>query len=118
MKSAIAALAVACLLLASHLVAGRADEKDKEKQQVIQAGDKLTVTIDDLQGPGVQTSIKAVVDKKGDITLPLVNNVAAKGLTCAKLEQAIVKAYRDAKLIQQANVSVKFRTEEKESEGL
>jgi protein involved in polysaccharide export with SLBB domain len=119
MKVAVTALVVASILLTSAFVAAGADEnEDKEKTRVIKIDDKLTVTIDDLQGPGVQTSVKVVVDKKGEIKLPLLNNVSAKGLTRDKLEQAIVKTYRDQNLLRQANVSVKFRGEEKESEGL
>jgi polysaccharide biosynthesis/export protein len=117
-KIAIASMIVATTLFASRPLA--ADDKgDKEKDRVIKTDDKLTVTIDDLQGPGIQTAVKAVVDKKGQVTLPhLTKPVTARGLTCQKLERAVVKAYRDANLIAQATVSVKFRGEEKENEGL
>ena len=92
--------------------------KATEKNPVIKVDDRLEVTILDLQGPGVKTTVKPVVDKKGEIKLPYLNRVAAKGLTCKDLETAIVKAYRDGNLIANATVSVEFAKEKKEYEGL
>ena len=98
----------------------KAPEKDQdaEKNPVIKVDNRLEVTVLDLQGPGIKTVVRQTVDKKGEIKLPYLNQVAAKGLTCDKLEAAIKKAYRDANLIADANVSVKFAEAEKPSEGL
>jgi protein involved in polysaccharide export with SLBB domain len=46
------------------------------------------------------------VSESGNISLPLIQPIKALGLTEAQLEQAIVAAYRDANLIQNATVSV------------
>ena len=89
---------------------GAADKKDAEKDRAIQVKDKLTVSISDLEAPNKDTVVKAVVDEKGEVTLPhLKNPVKAKGLTCPKLEEAIVKAYHDANILYKANVKVVFR---------
>ncbi len=93
-------------------------EKGAEKKPVIKVDDRLEVAIFDLQGPGIKTVVKQTVDKKGEIKLPYLNRVTAKGLTCEKLEAAIKKAYRDANLITDADVSVAFAEEKKEYEGL
>ena len=89
--------------------ARRAAEK-KEAERAIQAKDKLTVSVSDLEAPNKDTVVKVAVDEKGEITLPhLKKPLSAKGLTCRKLEGAIVKAYRDANILAQANVKVVFR---------
>ena len=93
-------------------------EKDAERNPIIKVDDRLEVTVFDLQGPGVKTVVKQTVDKKGEIKLPHLNRLTAKGLTCEKLEAAIKKAYRDANLIADASVSVAFAEEKKEYEGL
>jgi Polysaccharide biosynthesis/export protein len=93
---------------------GAADKKDPEKDRAIQAKDKLTVSISDLEKPNEDTVVKVVADEKGEITLPhLKNPVKAKGLTCQKLEGVIVKAYRDANILYKANVKVAFRKDPK-----
>ena len=93
-------------------------KKDAEKTPPIRVGDTLEVTILDLQAPGVKTTVKPVVDKKGEVKLPHLARVAAKGLTCEQLEAAIRNAYRDANLLANADVSVQFAKAEKEPEGL
>jgi len=55
--------------------------------------------------------VKADVDPKGEVTLPLLSKpVPARGLTPEKLEAAIVKAYNRDGLIANAVVAVKFRS--------
>src|SRR5688572_636918 len=114
----ILALFLPCAARAADEKKGQEKDKDAEKNPVIKVDDRLEVTVFDLQGPGVKTVVKQTVDKKGEIKLPYVDRVAAKGLTCGKLEAAIVKAYRDANLIANATVSVEFAKEKKEYEGL
>ena len=76
----------------------------------LRVGDALVVTIADLEAPGKSTMVKADVDAKGEITLPLLSKpVPARGLTREKLTDAIVKAYERDKLIANAVVTVKFR---------
>ncbi len=68
--------------------------------------DGLNVSISDLQGPGQETVKVARVSESGNISLPYLGSVHAQGLTEIELEQQIVQAYRDANLIQNAQVSV------------
>jgi len=73
---------------------------------VIGKNDLLTVSITDLVGPGIESLRQARVTESGKISMPLVAQITAAGLTEAQLEQAIVAAYKDANLIQNAQVSV------------
>jgi protein involved in polysaccharide export with SLBB domain len=73
---------------------------------VIGRNDLLQVSITDLVQQGVETIKQMRVTESGYITLPLVGQVKALGLTEGQLEQAIVAAYRDANLIPNAQVSV------------
>ncbi|CAN5487312.1 hypothetical protein BH10PLA1_BH10PLA1_12120 [soil metagenome] len=69
-------------------------------------GDLIEISIDDLVGVGVTTTKQTRVDHDGNISLPLVGKVRVEGMTEAEAEQAISKAYNDAKLIRNAKVSV------------
>ena len=73
---------------------------------VIGRNDLVQVSVTDLVAPGVETQKVMRVSESGFISLPLVGQVKAAGLTEAQLEEAIVAAYRDANLIQRAQVSV------------
>ncbi|HSV14360.1 MAG TPA: polysaccharide biosynthesis/export family protein [Tepidisphaeraceae bacterium] len=73
---------------------------------VIGKNDVVNVSVTDLVGPGVETQKITRVSESGRISLPLIGQVQAEGLTEAQLEQAIVDAYRNANLIQNAQVSV------------
>lgn len=87
--------------------------KENEARQ-LRVGDGLVVSIRDLEGPGKNTIVKADVDEKGQITLPMLSKpVSAERLTREKLCDAIVKAYASDGLIANAIVTVKFRTAEK-----
>src|SRR5262249_6173656 len=68
--------------------------------------DLLNITITDLVSPGVETQKQARVSETGKISLPLIGQLQAEGLTEAQLEQAITAAYRDQQIIQNAQVSV------------
>ncbi|HWE97098.1 MAG TPA: polysaccharide biosynthesis/export family protein [Tepidisphaeraceae bacterium] len=68
--------------------------------------DLLSISISDLVGPGQETVKTARVTESGNISLPYLGPVRAEGLTEIELEQAIVQAYRDANLIQNATVTV------------
>lgn len=72
----------------------------------ISRNDVLTISISDLQGPGIETVKQARVSESGNISLPYIGQVRAEGLTEIQLEQEIVAAYRRANLIEQATVSV------------
>jgi len=68
--------------------------------------DLINVAITDLVAPNVETTRQMRVSESGMISLPLVGQVQAQGLTEAQLEKQIAAAYRQANLIQSAQVSV------------
>ena len=72
----------------------------------VSRNDVLTISISDLQGPGIETVKQARVSESGNISLPYIGQVRAEGLTEIDLEREIVAAYRRANLIEQATVSV------------
>jgi protein involved in polysaccharide export with SLBB domain len=73
---------------------------------VIGKNDLLNISITDLVGPGIESVRQVRVTESGKISMPLVPQITAAGLTEAQLEQAVVAAYRDANLISNAQVSV------------
>lgn len=70
----------------------------------INAGDLVAVSIMDLVGLDVTKTTR--IDGDGTINLPYVGSVKAAGLSPRELEQAIVKAYEDARVVQNAIVTV------------
>lgn len=83
------------------------DQKLSTADYKISANDVIQVTINDLQGPGQSTVKTPRVTETGKISLDyLPQPLQAKGLTEQQLERAIVDAYREANVIQNANVSV------------
>jgi len=72
----------------------------------ISRNDILTVSVSDLQGPGVETTKQMRVSESGNISLAYIGQIRAEGLTEIELEREIVEAYRRANLIQSATVSV------------
>lgn len=69
--------------------------------------DLLSVSVFDLLGEGTGETVKQVrVTETGSISLPFIPPVKAQGLTERELEQAVQKAYEDARLIRAARVSV------------
>jgi polysaccharide export outer membrane protein len=79
-----------------------ADNKD----YVIGKNDLLSISITDLVAPGVETIKQVRVSESGNISLPLIPPVKAEGLTEAQLETEIQRAYREANLMPNAQVSV------------
>ena len=76
------------------------------KDYQIGVGDLVNVSVTDLVGPGVETTKTSRVSESGNVSMPLVGDVHAIGLTEAQLQQAISDAYKNANLIQNAQVSV------------
>lgn len=73
---------------------------------VIGPGDVVTITVSDLQGPGLETVKTTNVSGTGNITLPLLQDpIRAEGLTENELQRAIVEAYRQAGIQERAEVS-------------
>jgi polysaccharide biosynthesis/export protein len=68
--------------------------------------DLVSVSIFDLLGEGTGEQVKQVrVTETGSISLPFIPPVKASGLTERELEDAVSKAYEDARLIRNARVS-------------
>jgi polysaccharide biosynthesis/export protein len=72
-------------------------------------GDDILVSITDLVAPSVETVRQIRVSESGRISLPLIGQLNAQGMTEAQLEQTIVQAYRDADIIRDAQVSVQVQ---------
>lgn len=73
----------------------------------ISPNDLLAITLSDIQGPNTETVKQTRVTESGNISLPFLDNpIHAAGLTEIQLEQVIVQAYKNANLIQHAQVSV------------
>jgi polysaccharide export outer membrane protein len=73
---------------------------------VIGRNDLVNVSITDLVGPGIETVKTARVSESGKLSLPLIGQIQAEGLTESQLEQSIIEAYRRNNIIQNAQVSV------------
>lgn len=82
------------------------DLQPSTNDYAIGRNDLISVSITDLVAPNVETLRTTRVSETGMITLPLVEPIKAAGRTEAQLEKAIVKAYKDANIIQNAQVSV------------
>ena len=84
-----------------------ADQRLTKGDYTVSKNDLLQVSISDLGGPGAGETTKVTrVTDSGNISLPYINSLHAAGMTEIELEQAIVEAYRNANLIQNAQVSV------------
>jgi polysaccharide export outer membrane protein len=69
--------------------------------------DLVSISIFDLLGEGTGEQVKTVrVTETGMVSLPFISPVKASGLTERELEDAVSKAYEDARLIRNARVSV------------
>jgi polysaccharide export outer membrane protein len=73
---------------------------------VIGNGDLVDVSITNLVAEGVESTKVTRVSESGNISLPLIGQIHAEGLTEDQLQTAIAAAYHNANLIQQAQVSV------------
>ena len=73
----------------------------------IAVDDVINIGIQDLQGEGTGEQIKTVrVTETGMVNLPYISPVKAEGLTELELQDAVVAAYENAKMIQHAQVTV------------
>jgi hypothetical protein len=79
---------------------------EEVRNQKVREGDKLRIRIPDLNAQGVETSFDKTVDEKGMISLPYVGLVRLAGLTDSESARAIEDKYRQANILQQAEVSV------------
>jgi protein involved in polysaccharide export with SLBB domain len=84
----------------------QADLIPSKTDYVIGANDLLSISITEVAGPGVESVKTTRVSESGRVSLPLVGSVQSSGMTEAELEKAIAQKYRDANIIQNAQVSV------------
>ena len=77
-----------------------------EADYVLGKNDLVTITINDLNGVGTETTRQVRVSESGLISLPLIKQIQAEGLSEAQLETSIAAAYADAKLLPNAQVTV------------
>ena len=83
------------------------DVKRTTENYRISPNDLLGITLSDINGPNTETVKQSRVTESGDISLPYIDQpVHAAGMTEIQLEQVIIQAYREAKLIEKAQVSV------------
>jgi polysaccharide export outer membrane protein len=71
----------------------------------IGVGDLVQVSVNDLVGLGVETTKQARVSESGNISMPLLGQIKAVGLTEDELQKAISDAYRNGQIITNAQVS-------------
>jgi polysaccharide export outer membrane protein len=82
------------------------DNKTVSADYRIGVGDLITVSVNDLVGLGVETTKQTRVSESGNISMPLLGQVKAVGLTEDELQLAIADQYRIKQIITQAQVSV------------
>jgi hypothetical protein len=69
-------------------------------------GDVIGVKIHNLEGPGLFTNSQHIV-ADGEIRLPYLSNpIVARGKTALELQQAVIQAYGNEKVLENADVSV------------
>jgi hypothetical protein len=88
------------------IIAAATTMPTSQPSQAIAADQPLTVTIDQLVGPGVDKTSNVRVAADGTINLPMIEPVPAAGLTAADLQREIADKYRQANLIHDATVTV------------
>jgi protein involved in polysaccharide export with SLBB domain len=70
-------------------------------------GDLVDVSVNDLVGLGVETSVeKRVADPQGTVNLPLIGDIKVAGLTDSEAQRPIADAYRDGDIISNAQIFV------------
>jgi protein involved in polysaccharide export with SLBB domain len=84
----------------------QADLIPSKTDYVIGPNDLLSISITEIAGPGAESVKTTRVSESGRVSLPLVGSVPASGMTEADLEKSIAQKYREANIIQNAQVSV------------
>ena len=82
------------------------DLNPSNRDYTIGRNDLVSIAITDLVAPNVETIRTPRVSESGTVSLPIIGQIKAAGLTEAALEKEITKAYRQADVIQNAQVSV------------
>ncbi|MCK5850834.1 MAG: polysaccharide biosynthesis/export family protein [Kiritimatiellae bacterium] len=79
--------------MAKALEAWQSSGKVEDKRYDIGCDDVLEISVLSLEKPGQVTSLKRTVSDKGELNLPLLGIVQAKGMTAVALGERINKAY-------------------------
>jgi polysaccharide export outer membrane protein len=69
-------------------------------------GDLVDISVNDLVGLGVETTKQTRVSESGNVSMPLLGQIKAEGLTEDELQKAIADAYKTGQIITNAQVSV------------
>ncbi len=72
------------------------------------SGDKLSISVNGLVGVGVVSVLTPVVNKDGEIKMPLIGQVKIDGLTSDQAQKEIARAYKDANVLTNAQVGVSW----------
>jgi polysaccharide export outer membrane protein len=72
----------------------------------IGVGDLVNISVNDLVGLGVETTKQTRVSESGNVSMPLLGQIHAAGLTEDQLQKAIADAYKNGQIITNAQVSV------------
>ncbi|WP_325478586.1 polysaccharide export protein EpsE [Piscinibacter sp.] len=91
-----------CLLLLSFAAGSAAFAQTAPAQHVLGPGDVIRTTV--FQSPDL--SNEARVSETGQITFPLVGNIAVGGLTLPAAQDRIAKALKDGKFVINPQVSI------------
>lgn len=89
--------------LARNVIAD--DLKIDSVDYVIGRNDLLSISLQDVT-PGVETVKTTRVSESGNVSLPLIGQVPAAGLTEHQLDLAVTQKYKDAGIVKEAQVSV------------
>ncbi len=82
------------------------DNKVVAADYKIGVGDLVTISVNDLVGLGVETTKQTRVSESGNVSMPLLGQIKAVGLTEDDLQKAIADAYRNGQIITNAQVTV------------
>ena len=69
-------------------------------------GDLINIAVNDLMGLGVETTKQTRVTESGNISMNLLGQIHAEGLTEDELQKAIADAYKNDQIIPNAQVTV------------
>jgi protein involved in polysaccharide export with SLBB domain len=81
---------------------------DTQSGDHIMSGDKLSISVNGLVGVGVVSVLTPVVNKDGEIKMPLIGQVKIDGLTSDQAQKEIARAYKDANVLTNAQVGVSW----------
>jgi beta-lactamase regulating signal transducer with metallopeptidase domain/HEAT repeat protein len=77
----------------------------------LESGEVINIHIKDFLGPGIDHELRTRISDDGVVRLPLAGPVELAGLTGPEAEQAIGRAYREADITHNAQVTVRRAAE-------